>query len=190
MFYRPGEEYMKDPYTILEKYYYTHSQTYKFLKAHSEAVAKKALEGAKRVKHLNPDMKFIEEAALLHDIAIFKVHAPKIGCIGPMEYVAHGYLGREMLEKEGYPRHALVCERHVGAGISAEEIRRHKLPLPERDMLPETIEEKLICWADKFFSKHPSSLTKEKPLEKVRSMVKKYGDEELKRFDEWQEMFG
>lgn len=179
-----------DAFKILEKYYYTHSQTYKYLKAHSEMVAKKALEGAGRIGHLKPDMKFIEEAALLHDIAIFKVHAPKIGCIGPMEYVTHGYLGREILEKEGYPRHALVCERHVGVGITAEEVRKYKLHLPERDMLPETTEEKLICWADKFYSKWPSSMTAEKPLDKVRAMVKKYGEEQLRRFDLWQEMFG
>lgn len=179
-----------DPYKIMHKYYYPDSKTYHYLVTHSRAVAKKALEVAARVKHLNPDMKFIEEAALLHDIAIFKVNAPKIGCIGPMEYVTHGYLGREMLEAEGYPKHGLVCERHVGVGISAADVEEFKLPLPGRDMLPVSIEEQIICYADKFFSKHPTKLTDEHDIDKVRKIVSKYGVEQLARFNGWHEMFG
>jgi len=181
---------MMDPYKILVNYYYPDSKTFNFLVTHSRAVAKKALEGAARVKHLNPDLKFIEEAALLHDIGIFKVSAHQIGCIGPSQYVEHGYLGRDILEREGYPVHALVCERHVGAGITADEVKKYRLPIPERDMLPITIEEQVICWADKFFSKYPTSLTEEKPLDRVRKMVAGYGAEQLARFDRWQEMFG
>ena len=71
-----------------------------------------------------------------------------------------------------------------------EDIEAPQLPLPKREMLPVTVEEKLICWADKFFSKWPSSLTEEKPLDKVRKMVAKYGEAQLKRFDEWQSLFG
>ncbi len=179
-----------EPYKLLEKYYFTNSSTYSFLVAHSSAVAELALKAAERVKYLNPDLQFIEEAAILHDIAIFKVNAPKIGCIGPMLYIEHGYLGRELLEQEGYPRHALVCERHVGCGLSADDIRKYRLPLPEREMIPLTLEEKIICWADKFFSKVPHRLKEEKPLESVRKMVANYGYEQLKRFDEWQAMFG
>ncbi len=179
-----------DPFKILEKYYYPGSKTYEFLVAHSKVVAAKALAGAEKVKHLNPDTTFIYEAAMLHDIGIYRVHALKIGCIGPMQYVEHGYVGREILENEGYPAHALVCERHVGCGLSIEDIEKHHLPLPKREMLPVTVEEKLICWADKFFSKWPASLTEEKPLDKVRKMVAKYGEAQLKRFDEWQSLFG
>ncbi|HLB25310.1 MAG TPA: HD domain-containing protein [Nitrospirota bacterium] len=179
-----------DPFKILEKYYYTNSKTYAYLVAHSRKVADKALASAGRLKRADIDLAFIEEASLLHDIGIFMVNAPKIGCIGPMEYVAHGYLGREILEKEGYPKHALVCERHVGAGISVEEVEKYNLPLPKRDMLPVSIEEIIICWADKFYSKWPSNIQTEKPLDKVRASVGKYGPEQLKRFDEWQEMFG
>ncbi len=179
-----------DPFEIMAKYYYPNSKTYQYLITHSKMVARKALEAAEMVKHLEPDMKFIEEAALLHDIGIFKVNAGQIGCIGPMDYVTHGFLGRDILDKEGYPRHALVCERHVGAGISAMEVEKYKLPLPNRDMLPLTIEEKIVCYADKFFTKYPTKLTEEKPVDKVREMVAKYGAEPLARFDLWHEMFG
>lgn len=178
-----------DPLDIIEKYYDPDSKAYHFLVHHSRLVAKKAFEIAERARHLNPDIKFIEEAAMLHDIGIFYTNAPKIGCYGYKDYICHGYLGRELLEKEGLPRHALVCERHVGVGITAEEITSNNLPLPERDMLPLTIEEKIICLADKFYSKSEHDLMHEKPLERVRRMVNSYGEGKLSIFDEWLDIF-
>ncbi|HEX9861345.1 MAG TPA: HDIG domain-containing protein [Nitrospirota bacterium] len=179
-----------DPLEILQKYYYPNTKTYEYLVTHSKMVARKALSVAEKVKHLNPDMEFIEQAALLHDIGVYKVNAHRIGCIGPMEYVAHGYLGREILEAEGYPRHALVCERHVGLGISLADIEKFDLPLPKREMVPESIEEQIVCYADKFFTKHPTKLKDEMPLEKVRKTVAKYGEEQVARFEDWHAKFG
>lgn len=180
---------MVDPFKIIEKYYEPDSKAYYFLVHHGRVVAKKAVEIAKRVDHLNPDIDFIREASILHDIGIFLTNAPKIGCFGYQDYICHGYLGREILEGEGLNRHALVCERHVGLGITADDVRKKKLPLPERDMVPETIEEKIICLADKFFSKTEHDLTHEKPLEKVRELVMAYGEEKLKTFEEWLTVF-
>jgi uncharacterized protein len=97
-------------------------------------------------------------------------------------------LGAELLRREGYPRHARVCERHTGAGISLSEIRSQHLPLEERDYLPETLEEKVICYADKFFSK--TKLDREKTPEQALQSLQKFGLEGVKRFTEWMEMFG
>jgi uncharacterized protein len=179
-----------DPIKIIEKYYNPRSRAYHLLVHHSRMVTKKALEIAKRVKHLNPDLKFIEEAAMLHDIGIFLTNEPKIGCYGDKLYVCHGYLGRQILEKEGLPGHALVCERHIGVGITLEDIEGKNLPVPKRDMMPVSVEEQIICFADKFFSKEPDFLLKEKPLEKVRKGISKFGEEKLKQFDEWVRIFG
>ncbi len=126
---------------------------------------------------------------MLHDIGIFFTNAPKIGCYGYKEYICHGYLGREVLEREGMPLHALVCERHVGVGITAEEIRSNRLPLPEREMVPVSVEEKIVCLADKFFSKTEHDLLHEKPIARVREMIAKYGEEKLRLFYEWLELF-
>src|SRR3989344_500817 len=125
------------PLELIQKYYDQDSQTYYFLVEHEKMVVKKALELAERVRHLNPDLEFIKEAGMMHDIGIFLTNDQILGCGGDKPYIAHGYLGRELLEKEGYPRHALVCERHVGTGITIEEIEKQNLPLPKRDMLPE-----------------------------------------------------
>jgi uncharacterized protein len=178
-----------DPIKIIQKHYRTDSKTYRFLVTHSESVAKKALELAKNVPELNPDLKFIEEASMLHDIGIFLTRDEELECFGDNPYVCHGYLGRDLLEKEGLPKHALVCERHVGTGITAEEIKRRKLSMPARDMLPISIEEQIICFADKFFSKNDEFLTKEKPLEKIRSDVGKFGKDREERFNQWLKKF-
>jgi len=178
-----------DPLKIIQKYYQTDSKSYKFLVKHSASVARKAVEIGKNVSHLNPDLKFIEEAAMLHDIGIFLIDDSKIGCFGKRPYICHGYLGREILEKEGLPKHALVCERHVGVGISVEDIEKQKLPIPKRDMTPISIEEKIVCFADKFFSKNEEFLSKEKNPDMIRIEASKFGDDKVKIFNRWVEKF-
>ena len=179
-----------DPVRILTKYYSPDSKSYHFLIHHSMMVAEKALKIAQNVKGLGPDMDFIREASILHDIGIFLTDEPGIGCQGDKPYICHGYLGREILEKEGLPLHALVCERHVGVGLTIQDIEENNLPIPIRDMMPVSLEEKIICLADKFFSKDSEFLLKEKPLGHVRKTISKFGDEKLGRFDEWLRLFG
>jgi uncharacterized protein len=157
--------------------------------AHAVAVARKAVEVASRLPRLGPDIAFIEEAAMLHDIGICFTNAPSIGCRGTYPYVCHGYLGRQLLEDRGLGRHALVCERHVGTGLSAAEIHGRGLPLPERDMLPESIEEQIICYADKFFSKKNKELNTERPISEVIRDLEKYGPEPVRRFLDWVDRF-
>ncbi len=178
-----------DPFAVINKYYVSGSRAYHFLTEHGRMVAGKAEQIARRVGYLNPDVKFIREAALLHDIGILFTTQSGIGCFGDKPYVCHGYLGRELLESEGLPVHALVCERHVGAGITRKEIEENGLPVPHRDMIPVSIEEQIICYADKFFSKDTESLHQAKPLERVRRVISLYGEEQLHRFNEWVRLF-
>ncbi len=172
-----------DVIAIIEKYYKKDSDLYKILIRHSKEVMNKALEIAKKHPELNADIQFIKEAAMLHDIGIFLTNAPSIECNGIAPYVCHGYLGRELLDAQGYHRHALVCERHTGVGISLEEIKAENLPLPHRNMQPMSIEEKIICFADCFYSK--TNLGVEKSIDKIRKGLKKHGTNSVKIFDEW-----
>ncbi|MGC2062601.1 MAG: HD domain-containing protein [Thermodesulfovibrionales bacterium] len=178
-----------DPIALITKYYPPESLAYEILIEHSKRVATKALAAAGAAGHLSPDRIFIEEAAILHDIGIFLTDAPGLGCFGDEEYICHGYLGRELLEKEGLPVHALVCERHTGVGLTIADIEKYDLPLPRRDMLPVSIEEKIICYADKFFSKRIESLSVEKSLDAVRAEIGRYGEENLGRFEELHRLF-
>lgn len=176
-----------DPLAIIAKYYPKDSEAYHILVKHSRSVADKALAIARRHPEMNLDLAFIEEAALLHDIGIFLCDAPDIDCHGEAEYICHGYLGADLMRKEGYPRHAGVCERHTGTGISLEMIEERGLPLPHRDLLPVSLEEQLICFADKFFSK--TKLDKEKSVEKVKQGLAKYGKETVQRFETMRKLF-
>ena len=82
--------------------------------------------------------------------------------------------------------HARTCERHVGVGLAREDILAQGLPLPMRDMVPKTIEEIIICYADEFFSKTDG--TGELPLETVIAGVQRYGSQ-ADRFMVWHAMF-
>ncbi|MGE0490646.1 MAG: HD domain-containing protein [Vulcanimicrobiota bacterium] len=171
-----------DPLAILHKYYRPEDPAYAILVEHSRAVTDRALAIGQR---MGADLRFIEEAGMLHDLGVFKTHAPGIGCHGPEHYMRHGILGRELLEQEGYPRHGLVCERHVGTGLTAEEIERQGLPLPLRDMRPVSLEEQIIAYADKFYSKGSGALE----VEEVRRRLGRHGPQNLVTFDAWRARF-
>ena len=172
---------------IINKYYSEENELKHILLTHSRSVADKALQIAVKHPELHLDTGFLEEAALLHDIGIFMTDASGIQCFGTHPYICHGYLGSELLMKEGYPRHALVCERHTGAGMSLQSIIEQDLPIPHRDMVPVSMEEQVICFADKFFSK--THLDREKSVEKALKSISRYGEDGVIRFKHWFECF-
>lgn len=172
---------------IIEKYYKKGSDLYDLLVRHSTDVMNKAVSIAEAHPELNINVQFVREAAMLHDIGIYLTNAPSIKCFGTASYVCHGYLGHDLLDKLGYPKHALVCERHTGTGISLHEIVNSGMPLPHRDMRPVSIEEQLICFADCFFSK--THLGEERSVEKVKQSLSKFGKDSERQFDKWCAVF-
>ena len=176
-----------NPYEIIEKYYIPGSDLYNILVKHSEAVRDKALALARRHPELGLDLEFIAEAAMLHDIGILETDAPGIKCFGTHRYIEHGYLGAEMMRREGLHRHALVCERHTGTGLRLADIIARDLPVPHRELSPVTLEEQLICYADKFFSK--TRLDTEDSYERVEKKMQKWGEESVKQLRHWGEIF-
>ncbi|MDD2852546.1 MAG: HD domain-containing protein [Desulfuromonadaceae bacterium] len=152
---------------------------------HSRHVADRAHEIAVSLDMSADILRFIEEAALLHDVGVCQVYAPELGVYGEHPYIMHGVLGRAILEAEGYPRHALVCERHTGVGLTREDIIRQNLPLPHRDMTPQCLAEEIICFADLFFSKKPGKLDECKTVKHVRKNLRVFGDDKVSVFDSW-----
>lgn len=174
---------------LLEKYYHESRYTYDILLTHSKAVAEKSLKIAETIRNLNIDVEFLYHSAILHDIGIFMTRAERLGCYGDYPYITHGYWGSMILKSEGLDRYARVCATHVGVGLTVDDIKTLNLPIPLINMIPASIEEKIICYADKFFSKKKSALTKEIPLEQVRQQIKSYGEDKLKRFNELHRIF-
>lgn len=174
-----------DPTTILEKYFIGSSEAFEIVLEHSRMVASKALSIARGLSNPSIDLIFIEEASILHDIGVSRTHAPRINCHGQSPYICHGVLGREILEGEGLYAHALVCERHIGVGIGVDDIIRQQLPLPKREMVPVTLEERIICFADLFFSKKPGFLKTEKTDMDIKAGLKNHGKHKVNIFEEW-----
>jgi uncharacterized protein len=178
-----------DPIALLTTCYPPGSPAREPLLQHSARVAAKAVAVARRLTE-PVDITFVEEAAWLHDIGILHTASPKIGCFGSLPYICHGIKGREMLEAEGLPRHALVCERHIGVGLTVADIDAQGLPLPRRDMVPCTLEEQIVAYADLFFSKSPRMAGRERSASEVRETLGRYGAAKCAIFDAWRIRFG
>lgn len=175
--------------TIINKYYgEDESELKTILIKHSSLVACKALQVADRHPELELDREFLHDAAMLHDIGVIECNAPGIHCHGWAPYICHGVIGSRMLHWSGVDdRYARVCARHTGAGLTDTDIVTRQLPLPPVSLLPETIEEQVICYADKFFSK--TRLDEEKTLGHVEKSLSRFGEEGVKRFYQWHKMF-
>ncbi len=171
-----------DPEAIITRFYPAGGRTRDLLLRHGEVVGRKAIEVLDRAPWLDADRGFIVQAAMLHDIGIGRTRCPELGCTGTLPYVCHGVEGRAILDKLGVDdRHGLVCERHVGVGIGADQTVRRKLPLPVRDMFPLSMEERLICYADKFFSKTDNG-RHEKTVDEITTGLARYEAEYADRF--------
>lgn len=172
---------------IIDKYYPDDNELRHIYMKHARQVADLAL-AVNRERSLNLDPVEVESAAMLHDIGIFATNAPGIHCNGDAHYMRHGVIGARLLRDEGAPESwALVAERHTGTGITMEDILQQQLDLPLGDYCPESMLEKLICYADKFYSKSGSMA--KKPLSRVRNSIARHGSDSLSRFNRLHEMF-
>lgn len=105
---------------------------------HCLAVAKKAIEIARQIRAngYEVDLKLVELGALLHDVGRARTHD-----------IEHGVEGAQLLRSRGLGELAGFAESHIGAGIPAREAG--ELGLPVRDFMPQTLEEKIVAYADK-----------------------------------------
>ena len=182
-----------DYQAIIDKYYpeedgeHQSSELRQLLMKHSRQVADRCLKICDNHPELLLDRQFLEEAAMLHDIGVRWCDAPSICCNGTEPYIRHGVIGAEILRKEGWERHARVAERHTGTGLTREQIERQQLPLPAVDYVPEALEEQVVCYADKFYSK--SNPDRVRSVLETAQSLEKFGHEGVEKFVEWAKMF-
>lgn len=176
-----------DYQSIIDQYYPEENELRRILLVHSRQVADRCLKIAKAHPELNLDTEFLEESAMLHDIGIFGCNAPGIQCFGEAPYIQHGIIGAEILRKMKWERHARVCERHTGTGLTKWDIEQQQLPLPHQDYMPVELEEQVVCYADKFYSKTHSG-SERTVVEAMRSL-EKFGWDGVKRFQKWVDLF-
>ncbi|MFX1456381.1 MAG: HD domain-containing protein [Promethearchaeota archaeon] len=107
---------------------------------HSEKVANQALVIANKITKANVDKNLIEIGAILHDIGRSETHG-----------FNHALKGGNILRQRGFSEKlARICETHILGGLDKEDAK--ELGLPEKDYLPITLEEKIICLADKLIA--------------------------------------
>ncbi len=133
------------------------------VRRHSLKVAEKALELAEKIKLREIDMDLIEIGGLLHDIGRCKTHG-----------FNHALIGAKLIRERGLSeRLAKICETHILGGLDKEDAKQ--VGLPERDFLPQTLEEKIICLADKHIAG-----TKEVSIEqRFEKWFNKYGKTQI-----------
>lgn len=129
------------------------------VRRHSIRVAKKAIQITNKIKNSEINRELVVVGALLHDIGRSKTHG-----------FEHALIGGKILRNRGYPPQlARICETHLLGGLDKEDAL--SVGLPEKDYIPETLEEKIVCLADKHMAG-----TKEVSIKE--------------RFDKWFEKYG
>ncbi|MBD3226584.1 MAG: HDIG domain-containing protein [Candidatus Lokiarchaeota archaeon] len=106
---------------------------------HVKTVSKKALEIAEKInQNGHPvNLALVEIGALLHDIGRSRTNK-----------IEHGIEGGKIILELGLSKKlARIAETHLLGGI--DENYAKILGFPERSYLPETLEEKIVCYADK-----------------------------------------
>jgi len=94
-----------------------------------------ANESSKKGHPIN--LNLVKIGGLLHDIGRSKTHQ-----------VDHAAEGGEIAKNLKLPIDVIrIIERHVGAGIPKDESQ--KIGLPKKNYMPKTLEEKIVCYADK-----------------------------------------
>lgn len=106
---------------------------------HCKTVSNLAVELARELKSRENkvDVRLVRIGGLLHDIGRSKTHG-----------IDHAVVGADIARSFNLPTFIVrIIERHIGSGIPADEAVR--LGLPNRDFIPETLEEKIVSYADK-----------------------------------------
>ncbi len=124
---------------------------------HCLAVERVALKLARKIQKNGHrvDLKLVSLGAILHDIGRARTHG-----------IRHGVEGAKILRGMRLGSFAGFAERHLGAGIPAGEAR--ELGLPPRDLMPRSLEEKIVTYADKLLMGSRSAYY-ERALEWFRS---------------------
>ncbi len=181
--------FVLDYLSIIHKYIDPNSKAYKYYIVHSTLVAHKSLKIARNMGLTQAQLEFIEEASMLHDIGIPQTDMPSIGCYGDEPYLLHMTIGKEMLLKEGLPKHAEVAEKHTT--ITKSQIINENLPFkPPIDMYPKFLEGEIIAFSDMSFTKNPPELWIEKtPDQIIKECELKYGPDSVNLYKMWLNKF-
>lgn len=138
--------------------------------------------------HLSINKKVIEAGCLLHDIGVYALFDEAGNKVNDYNYMNHGIRGEELLRKERIPRELWrIASHHLGVGFTQHDIEKQGLPF-DQPYMPETIEERLVTYADKFHSK--TNPPRFNTYESFMATAGTYGDDIATRFEKLKDEFG
>ena len=138
-------------------------------------------------KNLQVDKARLQSACLLHDIGSYVFLASKEKRRDT--YPQHAIFGSAILREEGVD--SQICEMvktHVLLGLTKEEINQLNIALPYKNFEPQTIEARLLCYADRFSSKGTGLV-----INKFDTFLEKLKIDlplQAKKFNNWSLEFG
>ncbi|MEY9484950.1 uncharacterized protein RKD26_000744 [Streptomyces calvus] len=179
----PGPEEIR---ALHEKYAPT-AEAFALVHTHCEIVWSVA-EQLISASRLDVDAELVRAGCLLHDIGVYRLYGDD-GRLDHGNYVRHGLLGHEILEREGFPEPLRrFCSHHTGVGITRQDVLAQGLPLPPADYLAVTDEERLVMYADKFHTKSRPSVFLSP--DEYAAHVRRFGEEKVTAFGALRAEFG
>jgi uncharacterized protein len=138
--------------------YAPNDTVYDLVYGHCQVVCEIALWCAENIKsETEVNLELLQSAALLHDIGTYILFDDEGKVANNRMYPQHAILGAKIVADEGIDmRISKIIETHVLLGLTKQEIIDTPWILPARDYEPDTIEGELLCYADRFHSKHPT----------------------------------
>lgn len=133
------------------------------------------------------DADLVRAGSLLHDIGVYRLYSG--GVLDHANYVRHGVLGHALLAGHGLPEAICrFCSCHTGMGITRDDVRKQRLPLPVADYVAGSPEERLVMYADKFHTKTnpPKFLT----ADTYATQVSRFGEDKVATFHQMRKTFG
>lgn len=138
------------------------------VREHCKVVLESSMQIAKRLveRGIKVDLELVKYGALLHDIGRTRDQTAR-----------QGITGYEILQKYDIPEEVRkIVKFHVGAGLTKEDCLRLKIT-PAEDLLPITVEEKIVSYGDNLVG----GLKIRTFEETFADFQKKYGDESAAR---------
>lgn len=168
--------------------YAPNKQVYDLVYGHCQIVCEIALWCAENVSvNTKLDRNLLQAAALLHDVGSYAFFDDNGKTTNKRLYPQHAILGAKILTDEGVDEAITeIISTHVLLGLSKQEIIEKPWPLPEHGYEPKTIEGQLLCYADRFHSKHPTFNAYDSFLDRLRQGLPLQAE----KFEKWSEQFG
>jgi uncharacterized protein len=133
-------------------------------------IALKIAENLESEKVILINIELLAKGTLLHDIGVYQCYDEDLNPDKKLKtYINHGFIGAEIIKSENFSESvSRFAITHTATGLTKEDVERENLPYEKIDYIPITLEEELLCYADKFHSKYPAFSSYEKVLEQIK----------------------